>query len=84
MIFLLVFAYFIINFIIANAMQNVAFTKGYDSSAHAFAFSFWLGVAGWFYVIALPDLVSRKNQELILNELQNNHNTISMDELPEI
>ena len=48
--------YFVINGIVASFMRNVAYAKGYDDNAHAFAMSFWLGVAGWLYVVALPDL----------------------------
>ena len=43
---------FVINGIVASFMRNVAYAKGYDDNAHAFAMSFWLGVAGWLYVVA--------------------------------
>ena len=55
-----------INWIVAGKMADAAYRKGYDSSIHAFAMCFWLGVIGYLYVIALPDLVARKNQETMI------------------
>lgn len=75
--------YFIIDIIVANYMKNVAYVKGYDDNAHAFALCFWLGVAGWLYVVALPDLVARKNQEEII-ELLKNGSKQEIVKLPEL
>lgn len=58
----------IVNLVVASYMQDVAFTKGYDTNAHAFAMCFWLGIIGVLYVIALPDLVARANQERIIEQ----------------
>lgn len=66
-VYLLVLAVVLgISLLVSHIMQNVAFAKGYDKNAHTFAICFWLGVVGWFYVIALPDLVARKNQEELI------------------
>ncbi len=61
----------IIDIIMANLMQNVAFAKGYDTSIHSFAICLLLNFAGYIYVLALPDLIARKNQEEILEALKN-------------
>ena len=41
---------------VALKFEKIAFQKGYDSSIHSFAMCFWLGIVGYLYVIALPDL----------------------------
>lgn len=73
----------VINVIIASHMQDVAYAKGYDKEASAFAMSFWLGIAGWIYVLALPDMVERKNQEKIIELLQN-QTSQNVGRLPEL
>lgn len=65
-IFVVLVVYLVINGITAYYMKNVAYAKGYDDNAHAFAMCFWLGIVGLLYVVALPDLVQRKNQEEII------------------
>lgn len=82
-ILVLLVVYLIINVIIASYMKQVAYLKGYDDNAHAFALCFWLGLAGWIYVAALPDLIARKNQEAIADLLANNSAQVS-EELPEL
>ena len=47
-----------INFIVAGEMSKIAREKGFSGSRY-FHYSFWLGPAGWFIVIALPDLKAR-------------------------
>lgn len=74
-----------VNVIFGVFMKNVAFSKGYDDSAHAFAMCFWLGIFGGIYVIALPDLVARKNQEEIISLLESNGmigSGVGSEELP--
>ena len=45
----------------ASKMCEVASLKGYDpAKKHIFAICFWLGIFGYFYVLALPDLKLRK------------------------
>ncbi|MCD2491982.1 hypothetical protein LQE92_05000 [Lacrimispora sp. NSJ-141] len=68
----------IIDIVMANLMQKVAFAKGYDTSIHSFAICLLIGFMGYIYVIALPDLIARKNQEDILEAVKNQKN--SMDE----
>ena len=45
----------------ASKMCEVASLKGYDpAKKHIFAICFWLGIFGYFYVLALPDLKLHK------------------------
>lgn len=81
----------IIEGIIAYFMNQAAEEKGYNSEAHAFALCFWLGIVGWLYVVALPDKNIRKQNEEIINLLQNNIKTEgthvqsnSYDDLPSL
>lgn len=67
-------------------MKQAAYAKGYDDNAHAFAMVFWLGVFGCLYVIALPDLRIREQNEKII-ELLSSNKTPDVEEtikLPEI
>ena len=82
-IFLMLVVYLVISNIIASYMKQVAYLKGYDDNAHVFAICFWLGLPGWLYVVALPDLVARKNQEAIVELLADNPAQAS-EELPEL
>lgn len=43
-----------INCIIAKNFQNIATLKGFNNKKY-FWFCFWLGVVGYFMVIALPN-----------------------------
>ena len=46
---------------VASKMCEVASSKGYEpAKKHIFAICFWLGIFGYFYVLALPDLKLRK------------------------
>ena len=49
-----------IQYIIAKKFEEIAFKKGYDQSIHSFAMCFWLGIVGYLYVIALPDLTLQR------------------------
>lgn len=51
----------IINCVFAKKFEEIAFQKGYDESIHSFAMCFWLGIVGYLYVIALPDLNNHYN-----------------------
>lgn len=86
MVLILVLVLLIIDVIIANYMKEVAYAKGYDDNAHAFALCFWLGVAGWCYVIALPDLIVRKNQEELIKLLSGGNSNLQYDnsDLPDL
>lgn len=75
----------VVNVIFAIFMRNVAFSKGYNDDVHAFAMCLWLGIFGGIYVISLPDLVARKNQEEIIARLRGYGVTgsdVGYDELP--
>ena len=54
----------LISYIISKHMEGVAFEKGYDRSAHAFAMCFWLGPIGYIYVAMLPN--KRKTEAILL------------------
>ena len=51
----------IINCVVAKKFEEIAFQKGYDESIHSFAMCFWLGIVGYLYVIALPNLNNHYN-----------------------
>ena len=65
----IIVAWIIIMVKLANHMRDIAYAKGYDDRWHPWAWSFWLGVLGFIYVLALPDLVARKNQETMISLL---------------
>ena len=56
-----------IDAVIAKKFEKIAFAKGYDESIHSFAMCFWLGVVGYLYVIALPDLTLRHTDSAVTN-----------------
>ena len=55
LIFLLLIPVFILHIVISKQFDRIAYMKGHDDSVHAFAKCFWFGIAGYLYVIALPD-----------------------------
>ena len=59
----------ICNIIVAGLMGEAAKKKGYGEEAHIFAICFWLGIVGYLYVIALPDLTQRKQLDKIIKLL---------------
>ena len=55
-----------INYLIAKKFESIAFTKGYTTEVHAFAMCFWLGMIGYIYVLALPNLIMMgQNKDMI-------------------
>ena len=50
-----------INYVVAKKFEEIAFKKGHDNSIHSFAMCFWLGIVGYLYVIALPNLNNHYN-----------------------
>ncbi len=44
----------IISYIAASAFDEIAVSKGYKQKSY-FWYCFWLGLAGWLMVVALPD-----------------------------
>ena len=51
----------VVDYIVALKFEKIAFQKGYDKSIHSFAMCFWLGIVGYLYVIALPNLKNSYN-----------------------
>lgn len=49
-----------LQYYIAKKFEEIAFKKGYTRDIHSFALCFWLGIIGYLYVIALPDLNLQK------------------------
>jgi hypothetical protein len=49
----------IINLVVACEMKRIAESKGHSGKKY-FHYSFWLGIAGWTIVAALPDLTLRQ------------------------
>jgi hypothetical protein len=85
-IVILLFAYFIIDLVFATAMDNAATRKGYNAAKiHAFAYCFFLGILGACYIIALPDLVARQQNQAILNALdhKNKENELPSNNIAE-
>lgn len=59
----LVFLYIVIiaamlyvGYIVAKQFEKIANQKGYGEEKHTLAMCFWLGIVGYLYVIALPDM----------------------------
>lgn len=50
----------IINLVVACEMKRIAESKGHSGRKY-FNYSFWLGIAGWVIVAALPDLTLRQH-----------------------
>lgn len=46
----------VIQWVVAKKFEKIAIQKGYDEEINSFAMCFWLGIVGYLYVIALPDL----------------------------
>ena len=60
-------AVLVVNLIVALIMSAVVEKKGYTvAEVHAFAKCFFLGLAGWIYVAALPDRnLQKQNKQMI-------------------
>ena len=81
MIFLVIIPILIafgINFLVASKFEDIAFKKGYDTSIHSFAMCFWLGIVGYLYVIALPNLNNHNNSHS--DSIEENVNKTSENE----
>lgn len=91
---IIVIIWIIANCVITEKMTDVLLSKGYEHSVNIWVMIFLLGIAGWIYVLALPDLVQRNtqmkiliNQEKILKKIANTDNSRSSmptEELPEL
>ncbi len=49
-----------VQYIVAKKFEEIAKQKGYGEEKHTCAMCFWLGVVGYLYVIALPDLTGTR------------------------
>ena len=61
-----------LNFTIASKFESIASMKGYGKEIHSFAMCFWLGIVGYLYVIALPDLAREAQITKIVSHLKSN------------
>lgn len=68
---LLLVVIIVINAIGARKMQDAAVLKGYGENYHIWALCFWLGILGYLYVLALPDLVTQSQNQQIIKLLSN-------------
>jgi len=63
----------LIQSILAKKFENIAFQKGYaKKEPYLFAMCFLLGLVGYIYVLALPDLTLQKQNEKIISLLEQN------------
>lgn len=73
---LYIFLTFLLSFMAAAKMRDLAQLKGHDSiKLHVFAWCFWFPIFGYLYVIALPDLKLHEQNDEIMNRLQGNNIT---------
>ena len=63
--------FIIVDYIVARKFEKIARQKGYNSEIHSFAMCFWLGITGYLYVIALPNL---NNYVQVTNKSINSQN----------
>ena len=76
-IFIVIFCFVVVvfcRFIAARKFEGIAFDKGYDENASAFAMCFWLGIIGCVYVAALPDKIQQQQNQKMIELLENKEN----------
>lgn len=61
-----------LNMTIASKFEQIASLKGYGKEIHSFALCFWLGIIGYLYVAALPDLKRESQIISIVSRLNSN------------
>ena len=54
----------------ASLMKKVAIAKGYEENNHIWSICFCLGIIGYLYVIALPDLIQQSQNQKIIKLLE--------------
>lgn len=64
-----------IQYIVAKKFEEIAFQKGYDESIHSCAMCFWLGIVGYIYVVALPNLNNSLNGDSVILKSNNETNS---------
>ena len=73
----------LINVIISKHMEKAAMLKGHYK-VHAFAMCFWLGLPGYLYVAALPDVKQQDYLESIINLMQTKGSTDTSELDPKV
>ncbi len=63
--------YMLISYVVAHKFERIAKIKGYGRETNAFLMCFFFGIIGCMYVIALPDLKLRKQQEKMIALIEN-------------
>ena len=76
----LVIVAIVVNYKVARKFERIAFQKGYDTSMHCFAMCFFLGIVGYLYVIALPNLRSNISVDNIDSKKDSNQSLAKKDE----
>ena len=75
-VYIAIFVVFIIiNYFMALRMQDVVEKKGY-TDLRVVAMCFWLGIIGYLYVIALPDMKVRR----LLKAIETKYSSKEFDE----
>ncbi len=85
-VLLILIVFLVIMCIGANFMKKVAEAKGYGDEYNIFAICFFLGIVGYIYVLALPDLILREQMKTIADSLKNQGQSEwpEGEELPEL
>ena len=78
---ILIIVWLFICIFVAKKFEEIAFQKGYDESIHSFAMCFWLGIVGYLYVIALPNLKNSIYANSAFAESNIEHNTTNSIEV---
>lgn len=55
----------LISYIAASAFDEIAVSKGYPPMSY-FWYCFWLGLAGWLMVVALPDRTAKPSNQTVI------------------
>ena len=85
-IFILALTFLAVNFFVASKFHEISIQKGYDDSVHSLVMCFFLGIIGYLYVIALPDLNARRiignstvSKSMITNDSDVQRNKVDTD-----
>ena len=57
---------------VSKLFEKIAFDKGYDENAHAFAMCFCLGFVGYIYVASMPKLTTDEIKKNTTDEIKKN------------
>lgn len=59
-----------VDYVVAKKFEEIAKQKGYGEEKHTLAMCFWLGITGYLYVIALPDMNYEKRLKESISKLE--------------